>query len=82
MLRDRRASLCIAEAEGDLEVPFVATADWGYLRLRQPDYRDSELRTWVKRIRKQKWRDSFVFFRHEDEARGPRLAERFLELAA
>jgi len=82
VLRDRRASLCIAEAEGDLEVPFVATADWGYLRLRQPDYRDSELRTWVKRIRKQKWRDSFVFFRHEDEARGPRLAERFLELAA
>ena len=32
------AALCIADAEDDLEVPFVATADWGYLRLRRPDY--------------------------------------------
>lgn len=34
MLRDLRVALCIAEAENDLETPFVSTADWGYLRLR------------------------------------------------
>src|SRR5262249_16683063 len=29
LLRDHQAALCIAEAENDLEVPFVATAGWG-----------------------------------------------------
>jgi uncharacterized protein YecE (DUF72 family) len=82
LLRDHQAALCIAEAENDLEVPFVATADWGYLRLRRPDYSDAEVRRWVKRLRKQDWQDVFVFFKHEDEGKGPRMAKRFLELAA
>ena len=47
LLRDHRAALCIAEAENDLEVPFVATGDWGYLRLRRTDYGDAELKRWV-----------------------------------
>jgi uncharacterized protein YecE (DUF72 family) len=81
LLRGHRAALCVAEAEGDLEVPFVATADWGYLRLRRPDYGDAELRAWAKRVRGQDWRDGFVFFKHEDEGKGPQLAKRFLELA-
>src|SRR5262249_8301386 len=41
LLRDHQAALCVADAEDDLEVPFVATADWGYLRLRRPDYGDA-----------------------------------------
>ena len=81
LLRARRAALCLAEAEDGLEVPFVATAGWGYLRLRRSDYRDAELKAWVKRVRGQAWRDAYVFFRHEDEGKGPRMAERFLELA-
>jgi uncharacterized protein YecE (DUF72 family) len=80
LLRDHRAALCIAEAESDLEVPFVATADWGYLRLRRPDYGDAELKAWVKRLREQEWRDAFVFFKHEDEGKGPLMAKRFMEL--
>jgi uncharacterized protein YecE (DUF72 family) len=82
LLRDHQATLCIAEAEDDLEVPFVATAEWGYLRLRRPDYGDVELKTWVDRVREQGWRDAFVFFKHEDEGKGPQMAKRFLELAA
>lgn len=81
LLREHGAALCIAEAEGDLEVPFVATADWGYLRLRRLDYGDRELRAWAERLREQAWRETYVFFKHEDEARGPQMAERFLELA-
>lgn len=81
LLREHGAALCIAEAEGDLEVPLVATADWGYLRLRRPDYGDAELAAWAHRLRQQAWREAFVFFKHEDEAKGPRLAERFLALA-
>src|SRR5262249_8729044 len=80
LLRERQVALCLAEAEDDLETPFVATADWGYLRLRMPEYSDVELKTWVKRIRDREWRDVFVFFRHEDEGRGPKLATKFLEL--
>jgi uncharacterized protein YecE (DUF72 family) len=82
LLRAHQAALCIAEAEGDLEVPCVATADWGYLRLRRPDYSEVELRAWVARLRQQGWQDAFVFFKHEEAGRGPQLAQRFLELAA
>ena len=81
LLREHGASLCIAEDE-DLEVPFVATTDWGYLRLRQLDYDDAAIKARLKQVRKQKWQDVFVFFKHEDEGRGPQLAKRFLELSA
>jgi uncharacterized protein YecE (DUF72 family) len=82
LLRDHRAALCVADAERDLEVPFVATTDWGYLRLRRPDYGDVELKEWMKRVQEQGWRDAFVFFKHEDQGKGPRMAKRFIELAA
>ncbi len=81
LLKDHRAVLCIAEAENDLEVPFTATGDWGYLRLRRPDYDDAELSKWVRLVREQNWKDVFVFFKHEDEGKAPRMATRFLELA-
>lgn len=82
LLRDHQAALCIAEAEDDLEVPFVATAGFGYLRLRRTDYDDAGLKTWVKKVQGQDWREAFVFFKHEDQGKGPRFAMRFLELAA
>jgi uncharacterized protein YecE (DUF72 family) len=81
LLRDHRAVLCIAEAENDLEIPFVSTADWGYLRLRRPDYGDAELKKWGERVHQQDWRDAFIFFKHEEEGKGPQMAKRFLELA-
>jgi len=82
LLRDHRAVLCIAEAENDLEIPFVSTADWGYLRLRRPDYGDAELKAWAKRVHEQEWREAFIFFKHEEEGKGPEMAKRFLKLAA
>jgi uncharacterized protein YecE (DUF72 family) len=82
LLRDHRAALCVADAEGELEVPCAATTDWGYLRLRRDDYSDAELRTWVQRVQEQDWRSAFVFFKHEDQGKGPRLAQRLMELAA
>jgi uncharacterized protein YecE (DUF72 family) len=81
ILRDHSAVLCIAEAENELEIPFVSTADWGYLRLRRSHYGDLELKTWGNRVREQRWQDAFVFFKHEDEGKGPQMAKRFLELA-
>ena len=81
LLREHQAVLCIAEAENDLEIPFVSTADWGYLRLRKPDYDDAELKTWAERVRQQAWQEAFIFFKHEDAVKGPKMAARFLELA-
>jgi uncharacterized protein YecE (DUF72 family) len=81
LLREHRAALCIAEAEDELDIPFTATADFGYLRLRLPEYSDADLKAWAKRLRDQGWQDAFVFFKHEDEGKGPRMAKRFLELA-
>jgi len=77
VLRARRAALCIAEDE-DLATPLEATADWGYLRLRRQDYGDAEVAAWAGRIRAQPWNESYVFFKHEDEGRGPKLAEQLI----
>ena len=78
-LRARGAALCIAHGE-EVETPLVATADWGYLRLRQVAYDDQDLGAWVERIRAQPWGDVFTFFKHEEQGTGPRLAARFGEL--
>jgi len=81
LLKKHKAALCIAEADNELKVPFVSTTDWGYLRLRREDYADAELRAWVKKVQEQDWSDASVYFRHEDTAKGPKFAKRFLELA-
>ena len=72
-LRSRGAALCIAEDE-DLATPLVATADWGYLRLRRQDYGEAEVAAWAERVRAQKWNEVYVFFKHEDAGAGPKLA--------
>jgi uncharacterized protein YecE (DUF72 family) len=59
----------------------VATAGWGYLRLRREDYGTAELARWAESVAGQPWEDVFVFFKHEDAGAGPKLARRFRELA-
>jgi uncharacterized protein YecE (DUF72 family) len=46
LLNDHQAALCIADADDELRVPFEATANWGYLRLRRTNYTDAELKKW------------------------------------
>jgi len=80
LLKKHRIALCIAEHEDGFEVPFVSTADWGYLRLRRPDYGVTELKAWSDRVQGQNWREAFIFFKHEDEGKGPEMAKQFLEV--
>jgi uncharacterized protein YecE (DUF72 family) len=80
-LAARGVALCVAETEDGLDAPRLGTAGWGYLRLRRTDYAEEDLAAWAERIADQGWSDAYVFFKHEDEAEGPRFAERFLELA-
>jgi uncharacterized protein YecE (DUF72 family) len=81
LLRSRNQALCISDTD-DLPVTHIdKTADWGYLRLRRVNYSESDLEEWLRRIRAQQWGETLVFFKHEDEGTGPRLAAQFLELA-
>jgi uncharacterized protein YecE (DUF72 family) len=50
------------------------------LRLRRTDYDDAALERWAERLGSQPWRETFVFFKHEDEGRGPQLAARFISM--
>ncbi len=78
-LRAANAALCVADS-GEATTPLVATADWGYLRLRDLGYGDAELGRWADRVRGQAWRDAFVYFKHEEAGTGPALARRLAAL--
>jgi len=77
-LRASNLAWCIADTEKAEDAPIVSTADWGYLRLRRPDYDEAGLHAWVARILDEGWRHAFVFFKHEDEGAGPRMAAALL----
>jgi len=77
LLRAHNRALCLAETE-DETPEIVSTADWGYLRLRRPEYSEKALAGWRQAIAERGWSECFVFFKHEDEGSGPRLAEAFL----
>jgi len=80
LLRSRNHALCISDTD-DLPVSHIdKTADWGYLRLRRVEYSEDNLKEWLERIREQQWQETFVFFKHEDEGTGPKLAAQFLQL--
>src|SRR6185369_16275797 len=81
LLRARNCSLCIADTDEKPADEIISTADWGYLRLRRSHYTEADLSRWLDRILAQKWERAFVFFKHEEEAKGPELARRFRELA-
>ena len=81
LLREGGCSLCIADADENPTNEIINTAPWGYLRLRRSDYTDADLSQWMERILSQKWERAFVFFKHEEEAKGPEMAMRFRELA-
>jgi uncharacterized protein YecE (DUF72 family) len=74
-LRDFGAALCIAESD-ELSTPPVLTAPFAYFRLRRLDYDEAALRKWAALVPQ----DAYIFFKHEDEARGPAFAKQFLPL--
>jgi uncharacterized protein YecE (DUF72 family) len=82
VLKGKGHALVVSDTD-DLPVNHIdRTADWGYLRLRRVAYSESNLQEWLQRIRDQQWQEVFVFFKHEDEGTGPKLAAQFLSLAA
>jgi uncharacterized protein YecE (DUF72 family) len=82
-LRRHNAALCIAESS-DLSTPVEATANIGYLRLRREDYGPEDIARWSEALRAHasKWSDAFVYFKHEEQGMGPKLATQLMQLLA
>ena len=81
VLRAANAALCIADSE-KIAAPDLATASFGYLRLRREDYTAADLQTWSGRIRahEKSWSEVFVYFKHEESGVGPKFAAEMAKL--
>jgi uncharacterized protein YecE (DUF72 family) len=79
-LRRHGVALCIADF-GDHTTPLVATARHAYFRLRDEGYAPDDLARWATTItsRAADWDDVFVYFKHEEEGKGPEFAQAFIE---
>ena len=77
LLRGRGCCLCLEDTDENPTNEITNTAPWGYLRLRRSDYTAADLSQWLEKILAQKWEKAFVFFKHEEEAKGPEMAIRF-----
>ncbi len=81
VLREHQAALCIAE-NSDIATPTVATADFGYLRLRRQDYEEADIRKWAETVLalQNQWNHVFVYFKHEESGLGPKLAKQMMQV--
>jgi uncharacterized protein YecE (DUF72 family) len=82
-LRARNLALCIADT-AERATPMVATADYGYLRLRDEGYQLADLARWAEVVKAHAsiWRETYVYFKHEEEGKGAEFAQAMLmELA-
>ncbi|HEY1582375.1 MAG TPA: DUF72 domain-containing protein [Chthoniobacterales bacterium] len=79
LLRAHKVALCFADTE-DLATPAVATADYGYLRLRREDYTSADVTRWSELVRAKApaWSETFVYFKHEESGKGPKLAQEMI----
>ncbi len=81
LLRSKNLALCIADTEKGT-TPLVVTADFGYFRLRDEGYSEGDLKEWSETVKRlgAAWRETFIYFKHEESGIGPALAQRFREL--
>jgi len=88
LLRKHNVAMCISDVDDDeeiregseLQTPWVATADFGYARLRRQDYSPEKLREVAAWVNGQKFKDAFVFLKHEDGGKGPRFARDLIKM--
>ena len=74
-LKARNLALCVADSE-KLSTPVRITADYAYFRLRDEGYTPEDIARWADTIRRETaaCREVFVYFKHEDEGKGPEFA--------
>jgi uncharacterized protein YecE (DUF72 family) len=83
-IRDRLAArdlaLCIADSE-KLSTPVNVTAGYAYFRLRDEGYTPDDIARWADTIAREtaSCRDVFVYFKHEEEGKGPEFARLLMQ---
>ena len=79
-LRARNLALCVADSE-KLSTPLEVTADYAYFRLRDEGYQPDDIARWAVSIREKTagCREVFVYFKHEEEGKGPEFARLLME---
>ena len=79
-LRRRNVALCVADSD-KMSTPVVATADYAYFRLRDEGYQRPDIERWATVIKSQSVPgDAFVYFKHEEQGKGPEFAKMLMEL--
>ena len=73
VLGDAKAALVAGDPDEGEPLPLLATAAFGYLRLRAPSYDLAGLQSWQARIAAQPWQQAFVYLKHE--VLGPAYAQ-------
>jgi len=81
LLRRQNIALCIADSE-KMHTPTLATADYGYFRLRDEGYTPADLKRWAGTVQQMQagWTDTFIYFKHEEQGIGPDFARQMIEL--
>ena len=80
-LKAKNLALCTTDSANSTD-PIVVTAEYGYFRLRDEGYEESDIEEWgviIKRYAAE-WQDVFVYFKHEEEGIGPKLAQSLKEI--
>jgi len=79
-LRARNLALCVADSERS-STPLVVTADYAYFRLRDEGYTEPDIARWAATIAEQTadLTDVFVYFKHEEQGKGPEFARLLAE---
>ena len=81
LLAHRGCALAVTETDEDASTPVVRTGAFTYARLRKTEYTDEELHAWLARLRGLQCEHMHVYFKHEDDARGPAFAQRLRALS-
>jgi uncharacterized protein YecE (DUF72 family) len=55
------------------------TAPYGYFRLRDEGYQQSDIERWAGIVGRLNVTEAFVYFKHEEQGLGPDFARRFIE---
>ncbi|MEK7402571.1 MAG: DUF72 domain-containing protein [Gemmatimonadota bacterium] len=79
VLKDAGIPMVIIEQD-DFASPVETTAEWGYVRLHKLDYTPGEIVAWARKIKALKWKDVFVYFKHDHGiGSGPPAADAFMK---
>jgi uncharacterized protein YecE (DUF72 family) len=82
-LAARNLALCVADSE-KMSAPVRVTAEYAYFRLRDEGYTPDDIVRWADTIARatSACRDVFVYFKHEEEGKGPELAQMLIDALA